>query len=243
MILVDPRKGSAEMAPIVHRLGVPCETVQLPFGDACFEGNGPKGRINIGVERKALHDMLHCIDDARYSAHQKPGMAQMYDKSFLVVEGLWRPHDPEGWLMEFFPSSQKWGFCKPGGRQILYSKLRRYLFSISLSGVVVLFTRDLFHTAYDTCELFHYFSKKWSAHTSLLETQKLNIADLSGKPTLTRRWAADLEDIGVKYSMAAEQLFKTPVQLANSEEMDWLAIPGIGVKTAQKVVREINGWR
>lgn len=243
MILVANDTGSKELLPIIQRLGVPAELCELPFGDFAFEGNGPKGPIAVGVERKALHDMLHCIDDARYSAHQMPGMREMYQKSYLMVEGLWRPHDPEGWLMQFHPSSQKWAYCNPGGRRVLYSKLRRYLFSVSLSDVTVMFTRDQFQTAYDVVELFHYFSKSWQNHTSLLEVQKLNIPNLGGKPSLVRRWASDLEDIGVKYSLEAERMFKHPINLAQASEFEWMRIKGIGVRTAQKIVREIQGWR
>ncbi len=243
MIIASSAVGSKELAPIISRLGVKCDLMHIDYGDFIFEGRGPKGPISIAVERKALHDMLHCIEDSRYSGHQKIGMRNDYDVSVLMVEGLWRAHDPEGWLMEFFPSSNQWGYCKPGGKRVLYSKLRRYLFSVALAGVIVMYTRDMFQTAYDVCELYHYFSKPWDKHTSLLEVQKLQIPDLRVKPPLVRKWANDIEDIGVKYSLEAERKFKTPIRLATSDEMDWLGIPGIGIKTAQKVIKEIHGYR
>jgi ERCC4-type nuclease len=242
MILVSREVGSKELYPLIRRIGVPAEIVGLPFGDFAFEGNGPQGRINIGVERKALHDMLNCIDDARYSAHQKVGMAEMYDKSFLIVEGNWKPHDPEGFLMEGFSAGTSWGFCRYRSQRTMYSKLRRYLFSVSLSNVIVLYSRDQFQTAYDVCELFHYFQKSWANHTSLLEVQKLHIADLNAKPSLVRRWASDLTDIGVKHSIEAARLFKTPLALANSDETGWMRIKGVGIKTAQQIIKEIRGW-
>lgn len=242
MILVAHERGSRELLPIIQRIGVKAEIANLPSADFAFEGNGPDGTVNIGVERKTIHDMLACIDDARYSAHQKIGMKQLYNLSFLCVEGMWRAHDPDGWLMELFPGSQSWAFCKPGGRRVLYSKLRRYLYSVSLSNVNVIQTRDMYQTAYDVCELYHYFQKKWSAHTSLLEVQKFAIPDMNFKPSLVRRWASDLEDIGVKHSLEAEHLFKTPIRLAQADEMDWLKINGIGVKTATKIIREVQGW-
>jgi ERCC4-type nuclease len=240
MILIDSRTGSKELAPYIRRIGVPCELANLEFGDCALEGNGPKGPIAVGIERKTLHDMLHSVDDSRYSAHQRPGMLKMYDKSFLIVEGNWRPHDPDGTLMESH-NGGSWGQCRYRSQRVMYSKLRRYLFSVQLSGVPVLYTRDLFHTAYDICECFHYFQKRWESHTSLIEVQKLNIPALDGKPKLVRRWAADLENVGTLLSIEAERQFKTPISLAQSSESDWLRIKGIGVKSARNIVKEIWG--
>ncbi len=222
---------------------MPCSKGTLEFADAAFEGNGPHGRIMIGIERKTLHDMLACIDDARYSAHQKPGMAQMYAKSFLLVEGMWKPHDPEGWLMEGFQGGTSWGLCRYRSQRTLYSKLYRYLLSVSLSGVIITFSRDLVQTAWNICEIYQYFQKRWDNHTALIQTQTLNIPDFNRKPSLVRRWAAELEGIGVKYSMEAERMFKRPIALANSDEMDWLSLKGVGPKTALGIIREIRGLK
>lgn len=241
MILVDRRIGSQELIPHIKRIGVTVEKADLQFGDAAFEGKGPDGTIAIGVERKTLHDMLTCIDDARYSGHQRVGMAQMYTVSILMIEGHWKPHDAQGVLMEGFNGGVSWGYCKYRSQRTMYSKLYRYLLSVSLSGVLVSYSRDPFHTAYNICEAFHYFQKPWTAHTSLQEVQKLNLPTLNAKPSLVRKWAADIEGIGTKLSLDAERLFKSPIRLANAEELDWLKIPGVGVKTARQVVREIWG--
>lgn len=242
MILVDTAIGSKELKSLIIGNGVKCDAVPLQFGDAAFEGNGDDGTIGIGVERKRLHDMLNCIDDSRYSAHQRVGMAKMYRKSILMLEGHWKARE-DGILMEGFDGGTKWTPCKYRSQSVMYSKLYRYLLSIALSGVIITYTRDINHTAFNICEIFHYFQKQWRNHTSLLEVQKLNIPALSGKPTLTRRWASDLEGVGVKFSIEAERMFKTPINLAHSDETEWLRIPGIGVRTAQDIVKEINGWK
>lgn len=243
MILVDPRIGSKDLLPILKRLGVPCEMTTLEFGDACFEGRGPEGTICVGIERKNLHDMLNSIEDNRYSGHQRIGMKQMYQVSVLMIEGHWKPHDPQGVLMEGFSGGSAWGYCRPRGQRQMYSKLYRYLMSVSLSGVMVSYSRDAFHTAYNIAEWFHYFQKSWGQHTSLKEIQKIAIPTLNHKPSLTRKWANDLDGIGTKLSEDAEKLFKTPLALATADEMQWLRIPGVGVKSAQQIVRDINGWR
>lgn len=246
MILVDVARGSAELKPYVRALGLRCETTSLQYGDICFEGHGPDGMMGIGIERKRLHDMLACIDDARYTGHQRIGMRHLYRVSILLIEGLWRPHDQTGVLMEGFINKDgklAWAECRYRSSRVAYSKLRRYLFSVGLGGVHVCYTRDIEHTAYDIHEWYHYFQKDWWKHTSLLEMQKLHLPSLLHKPPLVRRWAADLEDVGIVKSEAAQRLFKKPITLATAEESDWLQIPGVGVKTAQSIVREIWGQR
>lgn len=239
MILVDSRVGSRELLPFIQRVGPRCELATLEYGDAAFEGNGPRGRMGIGVERKTLGDALNCIDDSRYAAHQRPGMLAMFDKNILMVEGVWKPDSASGYLMECV-ATLTWRPLRYRMQMTRYSKLFRYLLSIQLAGTVVIITRDMEHTAYNICECYSYFQKKWDDHTSLLETQKLNMPSLTGKPSLVRRWASDLEGVGVKYSMEAERIFKTAWELARANESDWLTIPGIGVRTAKSIIKQIH---
>lgn len=248
MILVDPRVGSGnaerggDLLPYILALKVKAEKSQLPYGDACFEGNSSRGTITIGIERKRLSDILNCIDDARYAGHQKVGMRGMYGCSILIIEGVWKPDTATGYLMECV-ASLTWRPFKYRSQYTRYAKLFRFLLSVQLSGVPVIITRDIEHTAYNIVECYHYFQKKWDDHTSLLEVQKLAIPEMNGKPSLVRRWACDIEGIGVKMSQDAEKLFKTPIQLAQADEQDWLRIPRLGVGTAQDIVRQIWGKR
>jgi ERCC4-type nuclease len=251
VIIVDPRSGAEStqyqttvdrLVTYIRRLSVPCDKGPLEFADFAFEGNGPQGKIMVGIERKSLHDMLNCIDDSRYSSHQKVGMKGMYSVSVLMVEGCWKPHEPDGWLMEGFDGGKSWGLCKYRSSRTLYTKLYNYLLSIQLSGVLVSYSRDLYQTAFNAVSIYQYFQKDWTSHTSMLETQKLQIPDLRVKPSLTRKWAAEIEYVGVKHSLHAEELFRSPINLANSEESDWLKLPRMGVKTARKIIREIRGW-
>lgn len=248
MILIDPRGGNTkdrdipqEMVEHIKRIGVKCDKADLQFGDAAFEGHGPHGPIMIGIERKSLHDLLMCIDDGRISGHQRIGMKQMYAVSIIMVEGHWRPHDGNGLLMEGFNGGTSWGFCRYRSQRTLYSKLYRYLCSVALSGVIVSYSRDVFQTCFNIVEWYQYFQKSWNQHTSMLETQKIAVPTLNAKPSLVRLWANDLSGVGTKLSLDAEKLFKKPINLAMADETEWLRIPGVGVKSAQQIVREING--
>jgi ERCC4-type nuclease len=239
MILVDSRVGSREMLPFIQRFSCPSQIAELQFGDACFEGNGPLGKISMGIERKALSDMLNCIDDSRYAAFQKPGMKAMYERSILVIEGVWKPDTSSGYLLECV-AALSWRPYKYRMQMVRYSKLFRYLLTVQLTGVIVICTRNIEETSYIICEMYHYFQKKWDDHTSMLETQKLNIPELRGRPSLMRRWAAELSGVGVKLSMAAEKSFDSAYKLANADEVDWVRVPGISVKLAREIYEEIH---
>lgn len=244
MIILDRRVGSAELLTHVRSIGVSCELGDLEFGDACFEGKGPdNGTLLIGIERKTLHDMLSCIEDSRYSAHQLVGMKQMYAVSVLMIEGHWKPHDPKGFLMEGFHGGTSWGWLRHRTQRTMYAKLYRYLISVQMAGVMVSYSRDPWHTAYNICEWYHWSQKSWGSHTALTETQKIAIPTFERKPSLLRRWAADLDGIGAKLSGVAEKHFKTPLKMANADEGEWLRVPGVGVKTAQSIVKEIWGHK
>lgn len=244
MILVDHRRGSIELLRAIANLGVPVAKTELQYGDFAFEGNGPRGSMLIGIERKTLHDMLNSIDTARYSGHQKVGMHLMYGQSFLIVEGRWCPGRPPNFanfLLEKY--GERWLPCRYRTGKVMYSKLYRYLLSVSLGGVIVLHARDTFECATNIVETYHYFQKKWNDHTSLIECQRVALPQLNGKPSLVRLWANDIEDIGVKFSLEAQRLFKTPIKLAQSDESQWMKIKGIGVSKAQQIIREIWGQK
>ena len=256
MILVDYKRGGTKTAAgtsdinvpkllveHINHIGVRAELADLQFGDIAFEGRGPLGTVSVGIERKTLHDMLNCIDDARLAGHQLVGMRQMYTVRVVLLEGYWKPHDGEGWLMEGFNGGTSWGYCRYRSQRTLYSKLYRYLISLQLSGNLLMFSRDLFQTAFNITEWFHYFQKPWDGHTSMQEIQRLNIPSLQFRPPLVRLWAHDLTGVGLKISELAERHFKTPIRLANADETDWIRLPGIGIATAQSIVREIWGMR
>ncbi len=246
MILVDSRIGSIELVPHFKQLGIPCESTSLEYGDIAFEGNGPNGTIAIGVERKTLHDMLACIETARFGGHQLPGMKEMYNQCYLVVEGDWaagQAPNYEGLLLERRAGMSGYMPCRARGGQVMYSKLYRYLLSVGLSGMNVLQSKSIAETARNVAEVYHYFSKEWHNHTSMLTPQKIVIPTLGGKPPLARRWAIELDGIGVKQSLEAAHLFKTGIGVAHATEAQWASIKGIGRPTAEKIVKEIWGER
>src|SRR5882672_9112915 len=135
MIQVDRAAGSWELESLIAKQGIAVEKTGLSYADACFEGYGPEGQILVGVERKRIGDVLQCIEDGRFTGHQRIGMNKMYAYSFLMIEGYWKPDTSTGILMEGHPRSDGsliWSPYRPGSRVVMYQKLRRYLFSVSM---------------------------------------------------------------------------------------------------------------
>lgn len=247
VIYIDDREENATKKKLnldlmrhFTQLRVKAEMTHLQFGDAMLEINGPDGPLLVGIERKRLRDMLTCVDDGRLSGHQAIGMRQDFDVRVVMVEGLWRPHDPEGWLLEAYGGGVSWGYLKQGSR-VLYAKLYRYLISLRLSGIVLDYTRDPFHTAFNIAEWWHYGQKAWDSHTSQIQLHQVPIPHLTRKPSLVDKWLYSIDGVGHKKAALAKRQFKTGLALANADESEWLKIPGVGVKTAQDIVREI--WR
>lgn len=258
MILVDRAVGSFELQSLIQRFGVQCEKTGLDSADAVFEGFGPEGQTLIGVERKKIQDALDCVETGRLGGFQLPKMRKTYKFCFVIIEGVWKPDTRHGFLLRQIDKGDGrpwWSEKGHGGRIEKYSKLRRYLFSLTMAGAHVLYTRDITHTAYDICELYHWFSKPWDKHTSMQQMysgywwdrqtghseELMMIPTISGKPSLVRRWAACLDGIGVKMSADVERVFTTPRALANADEDELMKVPGVGLKTAGDIVRQILG--
>src|SRR6185312_3670611 len=91
-ILIDPRVGSRELFGVLSSNGVKVQIArdELLSGDFCFEGRGPgEESWLIGVERKTVRDMLSSISTGRFSGHQLRLLCQMYQRYYLIVEGVY----------------------------------------------------------------------------------------------------------------------------------------------------------
>lgn len=234
MILIDRRKGSGELLPMIRQLGVKAELDTLEASDACFEGNGPDGRSLVGIERKKISDLLHCIDDGRYAGLQQPGMGQLFTYRILIVEGIWKP-SPNGQLMEL--RNNIW--IHPTGHPVLYDKVFSFLSSVALvAGTTCIRSSTDKETAYQIVALYKWFNKAWEDHTSQFEHNRVVFPAIL-KPTFERTVAACLPGIGVKLAIQAEKHFKTMARMANADELGWMHI--VGPKTASRIVKQIWG--
>src|ERR1700682_2606947 len=108
MIVVDYRTGSKDLLPFFSAYSVRAEagTIEFgdppkPAGDIMFVGNGPRGDVVVGIERKRITtgDMITSMRDERRAGAQLQVMMQAYDYSWLLVEGA-IDSGPTGELMK-----------------------------------------------------------------------------------------------------------------------------------------------
>lgn len=98
MILIDQSAGSRELvkcAPLSDP-SLAC-LADLSFSantkssaDVCFSGNGPKGKVQIGIEFKHIGDFLSSIQSGRLQATQLQAMTEEYDVCWLLLCGEYR---------------------------------------------------------------------------------------------------------------------------------------------------------
>lgn len=239
MLFVDDRIGSRELMrylpPQLAQLS------RLQFGDAMWLGNGPEGiPLHIGVEVKAIGDMLKSIVDGRFSGHQLPGLLRDYHVVYLIIEGRYRPAKETG-LLEI-PWRNTWVAADFGAKRWMHRDLDGFLTTMEMHyGLKIRRTYDRIETARVVQDLHHWWTGKvWDEHHSG------HAFDISGEPVLMpasvlRRIAAQLKGIGWKRAQAVEQYFTSVVDMVLAPETEWRKIPGVGKKVAAGVVEEL--WR
>ena len=158
------------------RHGITVEVVELPFGDAMWQGSGPGDEpVLVGVERKHLEDLINCMKDRRLSGHQLPGLNESYDFVYLFVEDLFREGD--GGVIEVRkPVNGRYCWVPFYGQRdrmsVSYRQVMSYLDSLSLRARCcstdepwrVVRTSYPSETAARYASLYEGWQKKWSSH-------------------------------------------------------------------------------
>ena len=238
MILVDDRVGSRElMRYLPPQLA---ELTRLQFGDAMFLGNGPDGPLHIGVEVKAIGDMLKSIVDGRFAGHQLPGLLRDFHVVYLIVEGKYRPQKDTGLLQ--IPWRSTWVDADFGAKRWMHRDLDGFLTTMEMKfAIKIRRTYDRIESARVIQDLHHWWTdKEWEEHHSG------HAFDISQQPVLLPasvmcRIAAQLKGIGWTRAHAVEKHFASVIDMILAPEHEWRRVPGVGKKVAAGVVDEI--WR
>jgi len=237
MILVDDRTGSAELAPLLHSPTIVC---RLPFSDFSWSGNGPEGPVSIGVERKRIHDFLSSMISGRLSGHQLIGLTREYDWVYLVVEGVWRPDRRNGTLV--VPGhGGGWRPLSHGSRRFMARDVYRFLNSLVVCcGVITVSTSNDWETArwLDACH--GWWEKSWDRHSSHLQFQATEYAQLS-KPSLVARVAAQLDGIGWTKARVVSSAFPSLPDLMHASVDDLMELDGVGPVLAKSIWEQLHG--
>jgi ERCC4-type nuclease len=242
MILVDDRAGSRELAPLLPKAKT--QLTRLDFGDVMFLGSGPQGDVVIGIEHKTVGDVLSCIMDGRFAAHQLPGLKDSYHYSYLMVEGRTR-QDKHGLLWWFHEAKRKW-IQPQGGSQrkpLSMEAWDQWLNSMAIQGgITVIHTETKKQSAARIKTLARWWAKSWDKHSSLkVFNEASRITAPLTKVSTRRLIAAQLPGVGWERSAAISRHFPTVLDMCLATPKDWEAIPGVGKKLAQSITEELNG--
>lgn len=242
MIYVDGRVGSRDLAEPLRKRGLAVEVTQLEYGDASFIGNGAEGPIPIGIEIKTIGDLLGCIADKRFAGHQLPGLKDSFACVYLLIEGIW--------------SEGKQGELLVNGRPVSWGK-RGWQYAQVDGFVTSMQERARIHvwrtaTRHETVAFVHgryswWTSKEYDEHDSHLALHTTQVPVLR-KPSTAEGWrrlrrmqvAAQLPGIGAGRAEKVADRFASIREMVNAPIENWLAIEGIGKKTAEEVQRAVS---
>ena len=113
--------------------------------------------------------------------------------------------------------------------------------SFSLAGIMVKRSRDVQETAAIIKALWLNFQTAPSKHGSLHQMYSQPSGEVFlTRPSLARRVAKELDDIGWTLSAEVASRFPTVRDMVEASVKDWKTIPGIGAKIARKVVSSLG---
>jgi ERCC4-type nuclease len=248
MILIDPRTGSKDLLdPIQKRVNCDVRLFTLESGDVAFEGNGPNGRVMIGVERKQIKDMIGSIRSDRLAAVQLKRMSAEYDVVYVLVEGIFRP-SPDGTL-EVYGRRKGSGFepltlatkaRKAKAQTYRYSEYDKHICTLeNKKNVIILRSSSQMETAWQIVNRFNWWSKPWGEHRSDEAIKYQGVVTFRPVSPL-RRFASDLPGIGWKKSAAVEKHFGSIENAVLANPEGWAEIEGIGLATGEKLYKLIR---
>jgi len=239
-LLIDDREDD-RLRRYLSVYDLPVDTARLEFGDAMYEGHGPKRPVLVGWERKRISDFVSSMTDRRLSGHQLRGMRLTYDYLYLVIEGYWRP-DPYGGIEHL--DGKNWRPLYASRQGVNYRQVDSYISSLELRmNVIVCRTANTQETAALYASRYLGWQKPWADHHAhdqiyckdLLAPLNRGRALISPRePGLIERIASQLPGIDRKaWDVAAH--FQTVERMMLATPNEWQAIAGIGKVTANQV--------
>lgn len=247
MILVDDRIGSKDLAKPLKAMGLPVEIARLDFGDVAFAGKGPQGSsLNIGVELKRLGDLVGSLRSGRLAGHQLPGLTEMYDYRWLLVEGYWQ-HNEAGQVVQYKGKARGWA-ALPG--QMSASELEKQVLTMELcGGMHVRFCNSRSDSARFLSCLYRWWTDTaLDRHTSHLAVHNApTLVPISKFRQAVTKWP----HIGIATSKAVETRFRGSLRdAAKATREAWASIEirseggkvrRLGMKAASDIDRFLDG--
>lgn len=233
MLIIDDRAGSKELYEPLRHAGFPARLGRLDFADVCFVGNGPDGSVSIGVEYKKMEDLIQCTNDSRFLGHQLPGMLELYEMSFLLVQGT-PLLQADGGFKSYEPELHRW---RRSHSNISLRRLYSTIHKIAATGCSTHFVPSLMSACAWIGALYSFWTKPWGKHSVMpIHSKPLPLL----APSLRQRVAALLPGIGDAKLLVVGESFPNTRALVNARPDDWVKIPGVGKKIAEGIERTVT---
>lgn len=244
MIFVDYREGSQELILPLQKRGLPVEETTLEFGDVAFEGRGEGGKsVFIGIEYKKLPELIQSLRTERLQGHQMPGMQQTYEHAYLLIEGQVLT-GTDGFLLQ--KSRRSYRLSPMPGHMTVMELLKRMHVLHLCGGLNPVWAQNQVETLTQIEALY----RTWTDQD--LDKHKSHLA-IYRPPTLValssfRKVITGLPKISWKFSLAAQQRFKSLRRAMNASVEEWAALESteggktrrLGSSTAERIVQEIT---
>jgi ERCC4-type nuclease len=223
---------------------------RLAAGDVCFAGNGPAGRVVVGVEVKSVADLMSSVATGRLQDTQLRPLLEGHQVSWLLVYGDYRPAGDDGHRLEVWHSrASRWVRGKFGSsddaRPIPYTYLEdRAVFDLTAVGVHVKQVHDLREAAVWVAALHRWWSQPWEAHKGLHvvdTTQERSLLPGMTKSELkVLRLVMKLPGIGLDRARAVMRHFPTVLSMMTADANEWREVPGVGETISKDLVRFVR---
>lgn len=245
-VLIDDRAGSKELARSKPLKDI-SELTRLDSGDVMLMGNGPEGKVSIGIEVKSIWDFLSSASSGRLMGTQLPAMLETFDHNWLLLYGSWRPGRMDGLL--HIEQHGRWVKFNLGSTYTPYSYVEHLITHIEMMGIHVARVYDKRDAAEWIAASASWWAKPWEKHKAsrVMDksgvTQKLRPVKLSPRIRFMAGLAASLPGVGYDRAVAAAEHFDSAEQMMNASYKEWKEVKGIGPVVAKAIVAAMKQAR
>lgn len=254
-LFIDPATGSGDFLRPFLRLGIPAILKHRHVADFTFYGNGPVGRVHVGIERKRISEITGTIaGDKRFVGRQLPKLLKAHPEfPILIVEGVVKP-DFDGTLLKGKMIDRHRQrkppmivFYDDRFDRTTYERYQKFLATVRFKArLIVVPTADEVETAHLVAAWYRWFEKSWDSHKSVyrVEEQPVDYAILDER-TWRRKTFAQWPGVGWKRSARVSRYFTSISEAANADVKTWMAALGVkeGRILATNLVKVLRGTK
>lgn len=249
---IDSRAGSNKLIEEFEETEV--EETILPAGDVAFFGNGPNDDVwYIGIEYKKLDDFCGSMKSGRFTGTQLPRMLELFDISFVIIEGI------------CFMDRNTGALVKKVGRMsysmgVQYSGFQNFMTSIqvhsALAGKPCIVTRTvgMEETINTIKATYNWFQKPWEHHTSISRPDRTKMANVPYELELVqirpdspeyprhllRKSLFQIDRLGWEVAGKIAEKFGTMESLMAATQQDLLG-DKVGKTMAERIYQTLHG--